>query len=149
MKPALEKNQISSPRYDSKEKYWPRCGRATSAQRGAIIFHRARAAAAWRRFFPEIREIPEPQSCLYFRVVPETSQWPLKGHSLEKLPPFFIILSEALKSYEINKKTASKNIDFWRSYEFLKMLFFRGAQKRENPCFIKPWSCDVIGGKRS
>ena len=48
----------------------------------------------------------------------------------EILPPIFIILNDAPKSEGANKKNRIKKKFFWRRYEFLKIGYFRWAQKR-------------------
>ena len=58
-------------------------------------------------------------------------------------PPFLFAKSKVLLCTNQTKKTASKNIDFWRSYGHLKLPFFDGQKKRSIRANL---ICDVIAG---
>ena len=68
----------------------------------------------------------------------------LKGHWQGGTnPPFLFAKSKVLLCTNQTKKTASKNIDFWRSYGHLKLPFFDGQKKRSIRANL---ICDVIAG---
>ena len=68
----------------------------------------------------------------------------LKGHSQGGINPQFLFAnSKVLHCANQTKKTASKNIDFWRSYGHLKVHIFDGLKKRS---FREKLICDVSWG---
>ena len=54
----------------------------------------------------------------------------LKEDNHQNLPSFSICETESPSRIWTNKKTASKNIKFWRSYGLSKFTIFRPSQKR-------------------
>ena len=59
-------------------------------------------------------------------------------------PPFLSFKIKLLSRSFQTKKNVSKNIDFWRSYEFLKMAYF-GRPKNGPPKIF--WAVTSSGGK--
>ena len=68
----------------------------------------------------------------------------LKGHSQGGTNPYFLFAYlKVLYCANQTKKTASKNIDFWRSYGHLKMPIFDALKKRS---LLENLICDVTWG---
>ena len=68
----------------------------------------------------------------------------LKGHSQGGTNPHFLFAYlKVLYCANQTKKTASKNIDFCRSYGHLKMPIFDAPKKR---AFLENLICDVTWG---